>query len=256
MIVDADFEAEVITKTKVIHYRKTGLETSGIHLHSSVMDRPALLLALLCLSGLVDNSKCSWSDEDDYTDIDYGHYDVQESITPETTTPEDDEGMSNNVGGGPTTDYLTYLLSATTEDEHSTTYNYEHQTSTDRPESTKPDGTSLIYSVVNLLTQNYSRTIDNLTTEIRKQQVQITELVKNNTRLQEKVDYVEQQTKTNSVIFFNVPESDRESYKTTLNKVLYVLNKVMKLQTRAEDIAVAMRSDIEEVATYRPIVVR
>lgn len=91
---------------------------------------------------------------------------------------------------------------------------------------------------------------------LKDQDIRIKELEEFNKILLDKIDQVEQQVKVNNVIFRNVEESKNENHYISLKKVLHVLNKVMKVRTKAEEISVALRVDGDNATEIRPIVVR
>lgn len=216
-----------------------GCSCVGI-LRTATMARFVVVL-ILCLNVFVD---CSYDYYVQYEDSNSDEqpseylYDV-DTNTEDTTLP--------NVG-----------LTTTEKDEYDVRVLPSSGTSTSTsppsPTSeTEDDANNPINPKLKMLIEDLTRTIDNLTSQVRKQETQLSELVSANVRLQEKVDSNDEQIKTNSLIFLNVPESKHENYKTTLRKVLYVLNKVLKLNTKAADIAVAMRSDSQDGMKHRPI---
>lgn len=227
-------------------------------LRTATMARFVVVSSLiLCLNVFVDCSYLWWSEDSNSDeqpgDYDYDIYTNTEDITlPDvelTTTEENEYVFPNGMWGRRPVE----------ENEDSNTVGDEDTSSTSPtpPTSeTEDDANNPIHPKVKMLIEDLTQTIVNLTSQVRKQETQITELVSTNVRLQEKIDLNEEQIKTNSLIFFNVPESNQENYKTTLRKVLYVLNKVLKLKTEAADIAVAMRSESQDGMKHRPIKVR
>jgi len=101
-----------------------------------------------------------------------------------------------------------------------------------------------------------SEKVDKLVSDFKAQQDKIAELEDANKRLTLKIDSIEQQTKTNSIILTNVRESPNESSKTTLKRVLHVFNRIMRVHTSASDIAVALRANGNSSSRNKPIVVR
>lgn len=101
-----------------------------------------------------------------------------------------------------------------------------------------------------------SEKVDNLMSEVKSQQDLIKALESANNKMIDKVDQIEQQTKANNLIFTNVRENKNESHKTTLQKVLQVINRMMKIRLNSNDIAIALRVESENVNKTRPIVVK
>lgn len=101
-----------------------------------------------------------------------------------------------------------------------------------------------------------SEKVDNLMSEVKSQQDIIKVLETANSKMTEKVDQIEQQIKANNLIFLNVRENKNESHKTTLQKVLQVVNRMMKIRLNANDISLALRVESENFNKTRPIVVK
>ncbi|XP_054258763.1 uncharacterized protein LOC128983489 [Macrosteles quadrilineatus] len=98
--------------------------------------------------------------------------------------------------------------------------------------------------------------VEKLLTDLKTQQEKITNLEDINKKLILKIDSIEQQVKTNSIILTNVHQKPRETSRATLQKVLHVFNRVMKVRVSAQDISVALRALSDTPGRNKPIVVR
>lgn len=85
----------------------------------------------------------------------------------------------------------------------------------------------------------------------------IKELEDVNRLLLDKIDEIEQQTKMNNLIFFNVEDNENENERSSLRKVMHIINTIMNVKTSSENISVALRMDnVKSSAESRPILVR
>ncbi|KAG8295733.1 hypothetical protein J6590_108254 [Homalodisca vitripennis] len=94
--------------------------------------------------------------------------------------------------------------------------------------------------------ENLAEKVDNLMSQLKSQEDKIAKLEGVNKKLIDKVDIIEQQVKTNNLIFYNVTENKRENHRSTLQKVLFILNRVMKVRASPSDITVALRADVAD----------
>lgn len=97
--------------------------------------------------------------------------------------------------------------------------------------------------------------LDKMTTQIRTQETIINELSKNNKNLKDKFDQIDQKTKVNNVIFMNIREAKNENYKSLLQKVIQVLNRIMRLRVSTNNIVMASRINCKDTDHVRPVVV-
>lgn len=97
--------------------------------------------------------------------------------------------------------------------------------------------------------------LDKMTIQIRTQETIINELSKNNKDLKDKVDQIDKKTKVNNVIFMNIRESKNENYKSLLQKVVQILNRIMRLRVGTHDIVMASRLNCKDTDRSRPVVV-
>lgn len=97
--------------------------------------------------------------------------------------------------------------------------------------------------------------LDKMTTQIRTQETIINELSKNNKNLKDKFDQIDQKTKVNNVIFMNIREAKNENYKSLLQKVIQVLNRIMRLRVSTNNIVMAIRINCKDTDHVRPVVV-
>lgn len=97
--------------------------------------------------------------------------------------------------------------------------------------------------------------LDKMTTQIRTQETIINELSKNNENLKDKFDQIDQKTKVNNVIFMNIREAKNENYKSLLQKVIQVLNRIMRLRVSTNNIVMASRINCKDTDHVRPVVV-
>lgn len=97
--------------------------------------------------------------------------------------------------------------------------------------------------------------LDQMMTQIRTQETIINELSKNNKNLKDKFDQIDKKTKVNNIIFMNIRESKHENYKSLLQKVIQILNRIMKLRLNTDNIAMASRINCRDIHRFRPVVV-
>lgn len=91
----------------------------------------------------------------------------------------------------------------------------------------------------------------------KDQNKRIKELEDVNRKLLDKIDEIEQQTKINNLIFLNVEDNNNENERSSLRKVMHIINTVMNVKTSSENISVASRMDnVKSSAGSRPILVR
>lgn len=91
----------------------------------------------------------------------------------------------------------------------------------------------------------------------KDQNKRIKELEDVNRKLLEKIDEIEQQTKINNLIFLNVEDNKNENERSSLRKVMHIINTVMNVKISSENISVASRMDnVKSSAGSRPILVR
>lgn len=101
--------------------------------------------------------------------------------------------------------------------------------------------------------------VEKLISDFKAQQNKISELEEVNRRLILKIDSIEQQIKTNSIILTNVRQVPNETSRMTLQKILHIFNKIMRVSISSSDIAVALRAESNSSAgrnKNNPIVVR
>lgn len=97
--------------------------------------------------------------------------------------------------------------------------------------------------------------LDKMTIQIRTQETIINELSKNNKNLKDKFDQIDKKTKVNNVIFMNIRESKNENYKSLLQKVVQILNRIMRLRVGTNNIVMASRFNCKDTDRSRPVVV-
>lgn len=97
--------------------------------------------------------------------------------------------------------------------------------------------------------------LDKMTTQIKAQETIINELSKNNKNLKDKFDQIDQKTKVNNVIFMNIRESKHENYKSLVQKVIQILNRIMRLRVSTDSIVMASRINGRDTDQFRPVVV-
>jgi hypothetical protein len=108
---------------------------------------------------------------------------------------------------------------------------------------------------IKLSVVNLSEVITSVKSEVESVRIKCTKLEEENGRLFKKIEDLENQSRRSNLIFYNVPEDEKEEWSTTESKVLDIVNKTMKVSTSEYDIERAHRLG-RKGQRNRPIIVR
>lgn len=113
----------------------------------------------------------------------------------------------------------------------------------------------LLHTIEPISLAEVLKRLDKMTIQIRTQETIINELSKNKKNLKDKFDQIDKKTKVNNVIFMNIRESKNENYKSLLQKVVQILNRIMRLRVGTNNIVMASRFNCKDTDRPRPVVV-